>query len=68
MKINVQRLVKVWVCDTYEVDEVTPEIIQDAINYNIDCQDSETFWETLIDLGSVEVYDDKNKLIYNIDE
>lgn len=67
MKIHVQRKVEVWVCDTYEVEEITPEIIQDAINYELDCEYSETLWETQIDLGPIDVLDENLKTIYSDD-
>lgn len=67
MKINVQRLVKVWVVDTYNVDEINDQTIQEAIDYeNDDCLESDTLWETLEDLGPVDVYDESmQKLLYS---
>lgn len=63
-KIIVQRRVDVWVVDTYEVEDLSEETIQDAINYNLDADESDTLWETLLDLGPVEVFDDKFNKIY----
>ena len=48
------------------VEEINDETIEAAINYDIDVEDSDTLWETLIDLGPVEVYDEHHKLIYRI--
>lgn len=63
-KIIVQRKVNVWVADTYEVEDFSKESIQDAINYDLDADESDTLWETLIDSGPVEVFDDKFNRIY----
>ena len=65
-KIYVQRKVEVQVEDIYMVEEINDETIEAAINYDIDVEDSDTLWETLIDLGPVEVYDEHHKLIYRI--
>ena len=64
-KIYVQRKVEVWVEDIYKVDEINDETIEAAINYDIDVEDSDTLWETLVDLGPVEVYDKNHKIIYS---
>lgn len=64
-KIYVQRKIEVWVEDVYEVDEINDEIINRAIDYDLDIDTSEVLWESQIDLGSVEVYDDKRNIIYS---
>ena len=64
-KIYIQRKVEVWVEDIYCVEEINDNIIQDAINYDLDPDDSEVLWETQIDLGPVEVYDGHHKIIYS---
>ncbi len=64
-KFKVQRKVEVWVEDIYEVEEITSENIDKAINYDIDCEESETLWDTLIDLGPIEVYDENWELLYS---
>lgn len=64
-KIIVQRKIEVWVADTYEVEDLSEESIQDAINYDLEADESDTLWETLIDLGPVEVYDQHYKKIYS---
>lgn len=64
-KIYVQRKVEVWVEDIYEVEEINDETIESAINYDLDPDESETLWETLVDLGPVEVYDRNRNKIYS---
>lgn len=64
-KIYVQRKVEVWVEDVYRLEEINDETIEAAIDYDIDADESETLWETLVDLGPVEVYDEHHKLIYS---
>ena len=64
-KIYVQRKVEVWITDIYRIEEINDEIIESAINYNLDPDDSDVLWETLIDLGPVEVYDRHRKKIYS---
>ena len=66
-KIYVQRKVEVWVEDIYKVEEINDETIEAAINYDLDVDESETLWETQIDLGPVEVYNEhRNKIYSNI--
>lgn len=62
-KIHVQRKVEVWVEDSYTVDEINDDIIQQAINYELPFEDSDTLWETQVELGPVEVFDENHKLI-----
>ena len=38
---------------------------EDAVDYNIDCFEVDTLWETQEDLGPVEVYDENWKLLYS---
>ena len=64
-KIYVQRKVEVWVQEIYEVEEINDTTINDAIEYNLDVDEEETLWETQIDLGPVEVYDNKRNIIYS---
>lgn len=64
-KICVQRKVEVWVEDFYIVEEINDETIEAAINYDLDADDSDVIWESQIDLGPVEVYDQHNKKIYS---
>lgn len=63
-KLKVQRLVKVWVEDIYNVDEITQEVIDAAIKYEIDADDYDTLWDSMEELGSYEVFDDDGNLIY----
>jgi hypothetical protein len=64
-KICIQRKVEVWVEDFYVVEEANDETIKAAIDYDLDPDDSDVLWETQIDLGPVEVYDEQRKLIYS---
>ena len=64
-KIYVQRKIEVWVQEVYNVEEINDETIEAAINYDIDADESETLWESLIDLGPVEVFDQHNKKLYS---
>jgi len=64
-KIYIQRKVEVWVIDIYRVEEINDEIIELAINYDLDPDDSDVLWETQIDLGPVEVFDQHNKKLYS---
>ena len=40
-KIYVQRKVEIWIEDTYKVEEINDNTIQDAINYDLDVDNSE---------------------------
>lgn len=63
-KICVQRKVEVWVEDFYTVDEINDDIIQQALDYELPFEDSDVIWETQVELGPVEIYDEKRKKIY----
>jgi len=62
-KFYVQRKVEVWVEDIYRVEEINDETIEAAINYDLDPDDSDVLWETQVDLGPVEIYDENWNLI-----
>lgn len=64
-KIYVQRKIEVWVEDIYHVEDLSEETLEKAINYDLDYEDCEVLWETQIDLGPVEVYDNKRNIIYS---
>lgn len=64
-KIYVQRKVEIWIEDTYKVEEINDDTIQDAINYDLDIDNSEVLWESLIDLGPVKVFDHNYKKLYS---
>ena len=64
-KIYVQRKIEVWVEDIYKVEEINDKIIESAINYDLDPDDSDVLWETQVDLGPVEVFDQHYKNIYS---
>lgn len=62
-KIYVQRKVEVWIEDIYHVEDLSEETLEKAINYDLDYEDYDVLWETQIDLGPVEVYDENRNLI-----
>jgi len=64
-KIYVQRKVEVWIEDIYHVEDLSEETLEKAINYDLDPDDSDVLWESQIDLGPIEVYDDKQNIIYS---
>lgn len=64
-KLKVQRLVKVWVEDIYNVDEITQEAVDAAIEYEIDADDYDTLWDSVEELGSYNVFDNDGNLIYS---
>ena len=64
-KLIVQRKVEIWIEDTYNVDEITQDIIDKAIDYEMDASSSEPLWESQEDLGLVEVYDDDWNVLYS---
>ena len=63
MKITVQRKVEIWIEDVYEIENESQ--IEDAINYDIDSKELDVLWDTQIDLGPVEVYNESWKLLYS---
>lgn len=66
MKIKVHRLVKVWIVDTYEVENNSEENIRNIIDESpLDCYE---LWETCEYLGPIEVYNEKEELIFERDE
>ena len=62
-KIYVQRKVMVWVEDVYHVPDLSEETLEKAVQYDLDSEESDTLWDTLEDLGPVEIYDENWKLI-----
>lgn len=64
-KIYVQRKIEVWVEDIYHVEDLSEETLEKAINNGLDYEESETLWDTMEELGSYEVFDDKGNLIYS---
>lgn len=63
MKIKVQRKVNIWIEESYDIENKSQ--IQDAINYDLDCYNIKTLWETQEDLGPIEVLDENWNSIYN---
>ena len=62
-KIIVQRKIEVWVEDIYHVKDLSEETLDKAINYDLDYEDCEVLWETQVDLGPVEIYDENWNLL-----
>ena len=62
-KIYVQRKVEVWIEDIYHVEDLSEETLEKAINYDLDYEESETLWETQVDLGPIKIYDENWNLI-----
>ena len=65
MKVRLQRKVEVWVEEVYDIDDINPETIENLINYENDCYEVDTLWETQEDLGPVEIYDKDWNVIYS---
>jgi len=66
MKIKVQRLVKVWIEETYDVEDLSEETLNNIIDYDKECYDVEALWDTQEDLGPIDIYDSSNNLIKSI--
>ena len=67
MKIKVQRLVKVWVEEGYDVKDISEETLNSIINYEESCYDVDTLWDTQEELGPVTIYDEKWNIIKSIE-
>jgi hypothetical protein len=65
-KIYVQREVKVWIEDIYHVEDLSEETLEKAINYDLDYDETDTLYDTLVDLGPVKVYDENWNLIKKV--
>ena len=65
MKVRLQRKVEVWVEEVYDIDDINLETIENLINYENDCYEVDTLWETQEDLGPVEIYDEDWNVIYS---
>ena len=62
-KIHVQRKIEVWVEDIYHVEDLSEETLEKAINNGLDYEESETLWDTIEELGPIEIYDENWNLI-----
>ena len=62
-KIYVQRKVEVWIEDIYHVEDLSEETLEKAINNGLDYEESDTLWDTMVELGSVQIYDENWNLI-----
>ena len=65
-KIYVQRKIEVWVEDIYHVEDLSEETLEKAINNGLDYEESETLWDTMEELGSVQIYDEDWNLIKEV--
>lgn len=65
-KIYVQRKIEVWVEDIYHVEDLFEETLEKAINNGLDYEESETLWDTMEELGSVQIYDEDWNLIKEV--
>ena len=65
-KIYVQRKIEVWVEDIYHVEDLSEETLEKAIDYGLDYEESETLWDTMEELGSVQIYDEDWNLIKEV--
>ena len=65
-KFYVNRLVNIWITDTYIVEEINGETIDKAIDYDIDYNETEALYDTIEELGPVEVYDEDWNLLIKI--
>jgi hypothetical protein len=63
MRIKLQRLVKVWVEDVYEIKQLDKETKELMFNYELEPKSTETLWETQVDVGPYEILDKNNKTI-----
>ena len=55
-KIKLQRLVKVWIEETYYVDEINKKTFKDVLNYDLECEDSQILGDTLEELGPYKIW------------
>ena len=65
-KIYVQRKIEVWVEDIYHVEDLSEETLEKAINNGLDYEESETLWDTMEELGPVQIYDENWNLIKEV--
>lgn len=62
-KIIVQRKIEVWIEDIYHVEDLSEETLDKVVDYDLDYEDCEVLWETQVDLGPIEIYDENWKLL-----
>ena len=63
MKIKLQRLIQVWVEETYDIEDLSEETFDKLRDCEICCYEVEPLWETQEDLGPIQIYDDDWNLI-----
>lgn len=66
MKLKIQRLVKIWIEDVYNVKEISEETIDQAINYELDAVDCDELWDTCAELGDYDILDSQGNVIKTI--
>ena len=64
-KLIVQRKVEIWIEEAYSVEEINQDVIDKALDYELDSYSCEPLWESQKDLGPVEVYDDDWNVLYS---
>ena len=62
-KIYVQRKVEVWIEDIYHVKDLSEETLEKAIDYELDYDETDTLYDTMIELGPVQIYDENWNLV-----
>lgn len=62
-RIKVYRQIVGTLREWYEVDEVTPEILDKIANEELTCCDSELLLDTIESFGAYEICDDRGNII-----
>lgn len=63
MKITIERLVNIWISETFEVEDLSEESLDKCLEYRQDVLDSDVYWDSQEDLGPIEIYDEQRNLI-----
>ena len=64
-KLIVQRKVEIWIEEAYSVEEINQDIIDKALDYELDSYSCEPLWETQVDLNDIDVYDGDYNVLYS---
>ena len=62
-RIKVYRQITGTLQEWYEVDEITPEIIEAIANEELQPVDSDLMWDTVESDGEYEIFDDMRNLL-----
>ena len=62
-RIKVYRQITGTLQEWYEVDEITPEIIEAIANEELQSVDSDLMWDTIESDGEYEIFDDMRNLL-----